>query len=406
MARTLDFTDGFDSALEPSKGSISANALRVFVDDAAYVADKGGAAAKGDAYYNSTRDVATIHDGVGFVDQIDEDSTQALENKTMDDTNTVEAGVLDGDRSSTYTENLGLKSSVAANAATFAMATRDGAADPAVGSPVSVSYRSSTATLGAFNVRKATAALNLVVPSTATLGHLDGEDGDVNVYGIDNSGTELAVSKKRFPENDLVTTVALSAASDDGETMYSTIQRTDVPLRWLGTFKFNQVTAGLWALGAIKADLYYNTTPVVDNEIQLNTHNGFGAVNTKISRYSNVVRNTGDSMTLAQDANNGDSVTVNKPGVYAISMSKDSPSGTNKRICISLNSSELTSTANVLAVGDRLCLQTIIPTGGTDEVMNCSVTKFLKKDDVIRPHSDGGAPVNTNMCHFHMVRVA
>jgi hypothetical protein len=54
MARILDFADGFSSAAEPTAGAILANGHKVFVDDAAFVTDKGSAATDGDVYLNST----------------------------------------------------------------------------------------------------------------------------------------------------------------------------------------------------------------------------------------------------------------------------------------------------------------------------------------------------------------
>lgn len=76
--RTLDFADGFQSAAAPTTGVISAGSVKVFASDAAYVADKGSAATEGDMYFNSTTNFLRVHDGVGFIEQVDAASTQTV----------------------------------------------------------------------------------------------------------------------------------------------------------------------------------------------------------------------------------------------------------------------------------------------------------------------------------------
>ena len=63
--------------------------------------------------------------------------------------------------------------------------------------------------------------------------------------------------------------------------------------------------------------------------IELTSGNGFGAVSTNVRRYSTVTTNTGNLLTLAQDANSGDSITVNKTGRYCIYGSDQNSSGDN-----------------------------------------------------------------------------
>jgi len=52
--RELDFTDSFESSTEPTQGSILANALANFANDAAFETAKGSAGVDGDIYYNTT----------------------------------------------------------------------------------------------------------------------------------------------------------------------------------------------------------------------------------------------------------------------------------------------------------------------------------------------------------------
>lgn len=145
--------------------------------------------------------------------------------------------------------NLGLAASVAANALTIALKQANGSTDPSTGaSAVVIGIRSSTLTSGAFNQRSVTAALSLTVPSTATLGTLNALPAYLFVYAIDNLGTvELAISRKLFSEDQLISTTAIAAASNSATTMYSTAARTNVPFRLIGRMISTQTVAGTWA---------------------------------------------------------------------------------------------------------------------------------------------------------------
>jgi len=59
--RILDFSDGFESSEEPTKGSFSpANKLMEFANDAAFVTYKGEPASKSDIYFNTTLEKVRI----------------------------------------------------------------------------------------------------------------------------------------------------------------------------------------------------------------------------------------------------------------------------------------------------------------------------------------------------------
>lgn len=88
--RILDFADGFQSAAAPTSGAISVGGIKVFANDAAYVTDKGSAAAEGDMYFNSTTNFVRIHDGSAFIELVDASATQTIGgNKTLSGTTTI-----------------------------------------------------------------------------------------------------------------------------------------------------------------------------------------------------------------------------------------------------------------------------------------------------------------------------
>lgn len=144
--------------------------------------------------------------------------------------------------------NYGLSATVSANALTVALKQPDGSTNPASGSgAVTISFRSATATSGAFNSRTVTGALSVVIPSGTTIGTQSGFASYIYIYAIDNSGTvELALSLSPIPDWSVVTTTAISGGTSP-TTMYSTTARTGVPCRYIGRLLASEATAGTWA---------------------------------------------------------------------------------------------------------------------------------------------------------------
>lgn len=147
--------------------------------------------------------------------------------------------------------NLGLSTSVAANALTIALKQSDGSTDPSTGAAaVKIGFRSSTATSGAYNQRSVTGALSVVVSSDSTLGTTSAIASYIWIYALDNAGTvELAVSSTLYDAGSIVTTTAEggAGAADSATAIYSTTARSNVPIRCIGRLLSTQATAGTWA---------------------------------------------------------------------------------------------------------------------------------------------------------------
>lgn len=144
--------------------------------------------------------------------------------------------------------NLGITASVASNALTVNITNQLGTV-PNSENPVYVGFRSPTITNGLPSLVRVEYANTVVIPAGATLGTVNGVDGYIYVYLMNNNGvSEIAVSGMLFSETNLYSTAELSAASDIISTIYSTTARTNLPFRLVGRIKVNQSTAGQWAV--------------------------------------------------------------------------------------------------------------------------------------------------------------
>lgn len=179
--------------------------------------------------------------------------------------------------------NVGLATSVGSNALTVALKQADGSTNASGGAPITIAFRSSTLTSGAYNLRTVTGALSVVVSSGSTLGHADGVAQNIYVYAIDNAGTvELAVSSVLFDEDKLHSTTAEggSGGADSNAVLYSTTARTSVPIRLIGKLVSTQTTAGTWAanmtevvagrfeLPPVFVRYWHSTTMTVNNSVR------------------------------------------------------------------------------------------------------------------------------------------
>jgi hypothetical protein len=115
-----------------------------------------------------------------------------------------------------------------------------------------IDFRSTNLSNGAVTTILATPA-NLTVPSTATLGTVSGQLSRLIVVEILNAGVaELAVVNLAgvgysFDETSLISTTAISAASNAANVVYSTTARSNLPFRIVGYIESTQAIAGTWA---------------------------------------------------------------------------------------------------------------------------------------------------------------
>lgn len=182
----------------------------------------------------------------------------------------------------------------ATNAVTFAVKTLAGL-DPSTQDPIFFIFRSVTPGTGAFLLRVVTAALNLTVPSGATLGFTSAEASRVWLAAIDNAGTvELAVVNARNGKNiyplqgwGIVSTTVMSTSSDSAAVPYSASARSSVPYLTLGYFTWESglTTAGTWDASPTRIQLSGYGVPLPGETVQVQ-RNFDGAVATGTTTFA------------------------------------------------------------------------------------------------------------------------
>lgn len=118
--------------------------------------------------------------------------------------------------------------------------------------PTSLDFRSATLTSGTVNTRAVASAISLTVAAGATLGTTSTVTNRHVVLAIDNAGTvELAIVNlaggNALDETGVISTTALSGASNSANVIYSTTARTNVPYRVVGFVEGTWATAGQWS---------------------------------------------------------------------------------------------------------------------------------------------------------------
>lgn len=132
----------------------------------------------------------------------------------------------------------------------------------------------------------------------------------------------------------------------------------------------------------------------IRSSITVDTGNGHGSTATTIRRFTNVISSTGADIVYADSATDGNTFTIQTPGIYAIAYS-DYYAGGIADFGISVNAPVLTDSITDIPAVNRLSI-TSSSAGGSNG--NCSVTVALSGGDVVRAHTNGqpnGASIRT-----------
>jgi len=305
--------------------------------------------------------------------------------------------------------NVSLSASVAANALTISLKNQQGN-NPVASSPASVSFRSSVLATGTFNVRSATASLSLVIPSGTTIGTKAGSTEYLWVYLLDNAGTlEIAVSRSRvWDENIVQTTTAISGGSSS-TTLYSTTARTGVPIKLIGRITISEATAGTWATAPTVISNINNSTFGADSTVYCQGGNGYPSIAATTFRWEAPSENIGSDITITQSATEGDSFTINTPGIYFVSAVADNTiTASTPAFGITMNSSGTATDINSLPGNQVLAKVSAVPySTGIDTCLAVNVVKRLYPGDILRGQSNGSSNCSSgnDYAYFRVTRI-
>lgn len=139
----------------------------------------------------------------------------------------------------------------------------------------------------------------------------------------------------------------------------------------------------------------------LDQQVRVQSGNGYGSTNNKIRRFTNTLTSTGSDITYADSAANGGSFTINATGIYAIYYTDLFSAASN--MGVSLNSAELTTGVHTITASARIAFAT---TSAADRASAVAVTLKLTAGDVIRAHTQGDTEsTSPARAEFRIVRV-
>jgi hypothetical protein len=140
------------------------------------------------------------------------------------------------------------------------------------------------------------------------------------------------------------------------------------------------------------------------SEVLCVTPNGVGSTNTKIRKYTSTAINAGSDITYASSATNGDSFTVNKAGLYVISVADACGTAVSMYYGVSINATGmLTTDFNTITESMKLMRGRSVHTIASG-VGTISACVRLVATDVIRHHVSG-TDFSTVNSYFHMYRM-
>lgn len=139
-----------------------------------------------------------------------------------------------------------------------------------------------------------------------------------------------------------------------------------------------------------------------DSEIVVQNALGYGSTGTRIVRFASVLHSVGSDITYTSDSVNGDYFTINKTGLYSMSLQIEMVS-TGREFAITRNQGTLTDNPTIHPSDQVLITGN---TGNASRREPITVTKWLNQGDVIRANPDGDTlSTGTGDCKFSINRI-
>ena len=143
------------------------------------------------------------------------------------------------------------------------------------------------------------------------------------------------------------------------------------------------------------------TDESITSQLKLRTYAGYGSTDIRIMRFTNLDENIGNMFSENHSSGyssnaKGLEITINRSGIYLISFTTGGDTSIGIDAGISLNSSQLTT--SIASITISASLGYFISPGSHPFEKNCMI--YLKKGDVIRPHTAGIVPSATSRSFF------
>jgi len=270
-----------------------------------------------------------------------------------------------------------------------------------------IDFRSATLSSGAVTTLTNASPLSITAPSGASFGQIAGIKSRIAAVVINDGGIERpalynAAGGAHLKEDTLITSTAIGAGATAANVFYSVVAvATPSPFRLVGYVESTQATPGVWAAPLSTVQGAGGQPWAVDSSsfLWLSGHNGYGATNTTIFRFTSILENSGDAFIYSDSAANGGLITIVKGGLY-IAKHEAWPANAGKH-GISRNSTELTTAIGSIAAANRIAF------GGSgagypDTVM---IAQRLNAGDLIRAHGDASADLQPTEARFSLIRV-
>lgn len=217
-----------------------------------------------------------------------------------------------------------------------------------------------------------------------------------------NITTDLAAAADMISSTEQASRVYHLYLTDEGDTVISDIMpywREDFfgwyhphnPWRKVGT-AYNNASSNIVAASDRRPE---------SNQIILDTSNGYGAVSTKIKRFTNTQQWIGAAGIYTDNANTGMSVEVTEPGSYYVGIQSEASAATG--IGFTVNTASPTTSISSLTGASRQIYSSIAANGqadGVGKVINLLV------GDIVRMHTDGVGVTTADREAFYFNKIS
>lgn len=224
---------------------------------------------------------------------------------------------------------------------------------------------------------------------------VDTTAGDITItlpLKANNLAREIEIANVKGGTNKVI--IATNAGNP------TTLSNDALSVMWLpkvGDFvKFRESqTSGYWEI----------TNERITSQLRLNTYAGYGSTDNKIMRFTNVVENVGNMFSenhVSGYSGNakGLEITINRSGKYSFNFNNMAAVSQNVSAGLSLNSNQLTTNIQSITASNIASLSWGGSITNGYQGLSTSLSIFLKKGDMIRPHTEGFVPITATSILF------